>query len=109
MIFSSCSIILFYSSKICKCRYDFEIKNEFGSVQGTVTLIVQEDNCSKGKELGNNVAEIAESLETNLVHQDKFRGYVAQLHKSCNQGFEEQYKVLLYTVKNTAIYGPDLL
>ena len=89
--------VAFFSSKICKCRYNFEIKNEFGSVQGTVTLIVQEDNSSKGKEIGN-VTEIAESLETNSVSQDKFWEYVAELHKARNLGFQEQYKVLPYTV-----------
>lgn len=75
-----------------KSRYDFEVENKLGSVQGTITLIVQEENSRMKKEIGP-ITEITKSLENKSVPQERFGEYVAQLHESNNQGFEAQYKV----------------
>ena len=106
---------------ILKTRYDFEIQNDLGSVQGSVTLVVEEDTPSTqhSKAADHDVVE-TDGFESNYIGKDKFgdcdivaidvvkkinspesspitveecKEYVDGLRSLNNTGFETQYKV----------------
>lgn len=77
-----------------KTRYDFEIKNDLGSVNGTITLEVNEDY-SQSNEETSFATEVTNTLESLPVELDKFGTHVLQLHLFNNRGFVKQYEVTL--------------
>ena len=111
-----------------KTRYDFEIQNDLGSVQGSVTLVVEEDTPSTQHSKAADVVEKTDGFESNHIGKEKFgecdtvaidvvkktnspesnpitveeyKEYVADLHSLNNKGFETQYKVyriILYVI-----------
>ena len=87
-------IILYFTEYYNVYRYDFEIKNDFGSVHGTVTLIVQVDRSEReGGEIGGVATE---RLESNAIARERFGEYVKQLHQLNDKGFESHYKVYIW-------------
>ena len=82
-------------------RYDFEIKNDLGSVGGSTVLIVEENNISTQNSTAvtqhptaaTDVLEKTTNLVSNPIDQEKFGEYVAGLHLMNNRAFETQYKV----------------
>ena len=69
-------------------RYDFEIKNDLGIVQGSVQLVVEGT-----QQEAMDVVVKTKNLESNPIVQEKFREHVAGLHLLNNKAFEIQYKV----------------
>ena len=80
-----------------KTRYDFEINNDLGSVQGYVTLVVQGCEIETGGAGAEAVTETTVNLESKPIALEKFEEYVAGLH-SQNNAFEAQYKVYIYSI-----------
>ena len=76
---------------VIKTRYDFEITNYLGSAQGSVTLVVEEDDISTQN--SKDVVEITNGFESNPIDQEKFGEYVAGLYSLNNEAFEIQYTV----------------
>ncbi len=77
-----------------KTRYDFEIQNDLGSVQGFVTLVVEEDATSTQHSTATNaVLEKTNGFESNPITVDEYKEYVAGLHVLNNEAFEIQFKV----------------
>ena len=69
-------------------RYQFEVSNSLGSVEGSVVLEVQE-----GEGEGGNNKEL--KFDSNPVAQKEFGEYVASLHSCNNSTFILQYQVQL--------------
>jgi len=69
-------------------NYRFTVSNNAGSVQGQVDLAV----CSEGDENALDLKGIAR-VKSNPVEISKFGAYVAEQHRSSNQGFRDQYFV----------------
>ena len=78
-------------------RYQFVVSNSLGSVEGSVTLIVQD---GKGEGEGEQHQEL--KFESNPVTQKEFGEYVASLHSCNNSMFILQYQVLLIAM---CMYG----
>ena len=105
---------------ILKTRYDFEIQNDLGSVQGSVTLVVEEDTPSTQHSKSADMVVKTDGFESNHISKEKFgecdivaidvvkktnspksspitveecKEYVDGLHSLNNTGFETQYKV----------------
>ena len=67
-------------------RYDFEVSNSIGTVQGSMTLVVQEGE-------GEHDLDPKTNFESNEVKQADFGEYVASLHSCNNNTFILQYQV----------------
>jgi hypothetical protein len=102
-----------------KTRYDFEIQNDLGSVQGFMTLVVEGDTTSAqhstatdavlektnsfesnsiaqekfGECVATDVVKKTNSPESNPITVDEYKEYVAGLHVLNNKAFEIQFKV----------------
>ena len=76
---------------VLKTRYDFEIKNDLGTIQGSVTLVIEDEYITQQE--AADVVEQTNSLESNPIGQEKLRDYVAGLHMLNDKAFEIQYKV----------------
>ena len=81
---------------VLNIRYDFEIKNGLGNVQGSVSLVVEEDIPTHQHTQATDMIEKTNNLESNPIAEEKFREYVAGLHLLNNKAFEIQYKVICY-------------
>ena len=80
-------------ANVLKTRYDFELKNDLGSVQGSTTLVVEEDISAQQHSEATDVVEKTNSFESNPIAVDKFGEYVGGLHLLNNKAFEIQFKV----------------
>ena len=67
-------------------RYDFKVSNSNGSVEGSITLVVQERE-------ERDISSQKINFESNLVEQTDFGEYVASLHACNNSTFNLQYQV----------------
>ena len=76
-----------------KTRYDFELKNDLGSVQGSTTLVVEEDISVQQHSEATDVVEKTNSFDSNPIAMDEFGEYVGGLHMLNNKTFDKQFKV----------------
>ena len=78
-----------------KTRYDFIIKNDLGSVQGSTTVIVKDENSTQQCSEATDVAKKTNSLESNSITVEEHKEYIYYnidgLHSPNNKGFETQY------------------
>ena len=64
-------------------RYTYEIHNNVGSVSGSISLVVYNDNKEQYQSL----------LESKPVSLDEFEDYVDILHENNDRKFIQQYEV----------------
>ena len=110
-----------------KTRYDFEIKNDLGSVQGSMILVVEEDTQHSkaadvvektdgfesnhiGKEkfgecdiVATDILDVVKKInspESNPITVEEYKEYVAGLHSLNNKAFETQYKVYTHPARS---------
>ena len=76
-----------------KTRYDFIIKNDLGSVQGSMTLIVKDENSTQQCSEATDVVKKTNSPESNPITMEEYKEYIDGLHSLNNKGFETQYEV----------------
>ena len=81
-----------------KTRYNFIIKNDLGSAQGSITLIVKDENSTEQCSEATDVVNKTNSPESNPITVEEYKEYIAGLHSLNNKGFETQYKVYYVTV-----------
>ena len=77
-------------------RYDFEVGNSIGCVQGSMTLVVQEGEEERDIDSRMN-------FDNNEVKQAEFGEYVASLHSCNNSTFILQYQVNHMTYSATEL------
>ena len=78
-----------------KTRYDFIIKNDLGSVQGSTTLIVKDENSTQQCSEATDVVKKTNSQESSSITMEEYKEHcnIGGLHSLNNTGFETQYKV----------------
>ena len=68
-------------------RYDFKVSNRVGSVEGSLSLVVRDEE-EEERDRGNS------STESRAVRLEELGDYVAEMHGKNNHGFVLQFQVV---------------